>query len=108
MTPVERLRAAEALLREGVENSRKAREVAPVHERAAFDFMAESMPKRGFRVIADIADERIILAMAEVLRAEAEMVERCRLSVTFDGRPMFPARAEHLALADALLGGGGA
>lgn len=113
MTPVERLRAAEAVLRDAVANSRKMRESAPAHERAVYDFMTESMSKRGFQVIADIADEAIILAMAEVIGATAKRIEEIHDSLPFSTRLTtallnVTAGAEMLTLADVLLGGGGA
>lgn len=101
MTPVERLRAAEVLVRDAVETTHTVWAAIPRGEQMAAHILPR-MPR--IATLGILADETVALAMAEVLRIEAARVENGADSIVFDGSPMFPARPEMVILADTILG----
>lgn len=109
MTAVERLRAAEARLREraGALHPAEGWFLAGDIQRAIQkdDDLAE--PEDGVGAFIAMMNPDIALAMAEVLRIESARVDDGASSITFDGSPMFPARPDILALAAAILGSAG-
>lgn len=124
MTAAEKLRRAAEVLRERAEAATPGPWVAkPPHGWSDWDEHLLFHPDSPYPItpgggehgddglkIADAAliatmNPTVALAVADWLYREAALVHGARLSITFDGKPMFPASPESVAVADAILAG---